>query len=93
MEVGELLKKLFLDIQKLSVSNQQRFGTVHCNCTNISREAFFLSGSTSIFHILLSSGLKICNNDNINSMALVREQTMPTERPTLVGEVNAKVCG
>jgi hypothetical protein len=28
-----------------------------------------------------------------NSVALVREQTIPTERPPLVGEVSAKFCG
>jgi hypothetical protein len=30
------------------------------------------------------------NND---SVALVRERTIPTERPPLVGEVNANCCG
>jgi hypothetical protein len=29
----------------------------------------------------------------INSMALVRERTIPTERPPLVGEVSANFCG
>jgi hypothetical protein len=28
-----------------------------------------------------------------NSVALVREGTIPTERPLLVGEVNANFCG
>jgi hypothetical protein len=28
-----------------------------------------------------------------NSVALVREQTIPTERPPLVGEVSANFCG
>ena len=28
-----------------------------------------------------------------NSVALVREQTIPTERPPPVGEVSAKFCG
>jgi hypothetical protein len=28
-----------------------------------------------------------------NSVALVRERTIPTERPPLVGEVSAKFCG
>jgi hypothetical protein len=27
------------------------------------------------------------------SLALVRERTIPTERPPLVGEVNANFCG
>jgi hypothetical protein len=29
----------------------------------------------------------------LNSVALVRERTMPTERPPLVGEVSANFCG
>jgi hypothetical protein len=34
------------------------------------------------------------NNNNYSySVALVREQTIPTERPPLVGEVNANLCG
>jgi hypothetical protein len=32
-------------------------------------------------------------NYNNNSTALVREQTIPTERPPLVGEVSAYFCG
>jgi hypothetical protein len=31
--------------------------------------------------------------DNNNSVALVRERTIPTERPPLVGEVSTNVCG
>jgi hypothetical protein len=30
---------------------------------------------------------------NTNSVALVRERTIPTERPPFVGEVNANFCG
>ena len=30
---------------------------------------------------------------NKNSVALVRERTIPTERPPLVGEVSANFCG
>jgi hypothetical protein len=33
------------------------------------------------------------NNNNNNSVYLVRERTIPTERPPLVGEVSAKFCG
>jgi hypothetical protein len=32
-------------------------------------------------------------DDNNNSVALVRERTIPTERPPLVGEVSANLCG
>jgi hypothetical protein len=31
--------------------------------------------------------------DTINSMALVHERTIPTERPPPVGEVSANFCG
>jgi len=33
------------------------------------------------------------NNNKLNSMALVRERTIPTERPPPVGEVSANFCG
>jgi hypothetical protein len=29
----------------------------------------------------------------LNSVALVRKQTIPIERPPLVGEVSANICG
>jgi hypothetical protein len=29
----------------------------------------------------------------LNSMAVVRKRTIPTERPPLVGEVSANLCG
>jgi hypothetical protein len=32
-------------------------------------------------------------NSKLNSMALVRERTIPTERPPPVGEVSANFCG
>jgi hypothetical protein len=32
-------------------------------------------------------------DNNNNSVALVRELTIPTERPLLVGEVSANFCG
>jgi hypothetical protein len=33
------------------------------------------------------------NDKKLNSVALVRERTIPTERPPLVDEVSAKFCG
>jgi hypothetical protein len=33
------------------------------------------------------------NNNNNNFVALVREGTIPTERPLIVGEVSANLCG
>jgi hypothetical protein len=33
------------------------------------------------------------NTKELNSVALVRKQTIPTERPPLVGEVSANFCG
>jgi hypothetical protein len=35
----------------------------------------------------------INNYNNNNSVALVRERTIPTERPPFVGEVGANFCG
>jgi hypothetical protein len=37
---------------------------------------------------------RFCNvNASLNSVARVLERTVPTERPPLVGEVNANFCG
>jgi hypothetical protein len=33
------------------------------------------------------------NTEKLNSVALVRKRTTPTERPPLVGEVSANFCG
>jgi hypothetical protein len=33
------------------------------------------------------------NVQSYDSVALVRERTIPTERPSLVGEVSANFCG
>jgi hypothetical protein len=35
----------------------------------------------------------ISNKTNTNSMASVRELTIPTEQPPLVGEVSSNFCG
>jgi hypothetical protein len=43
-----------------------------------------------LMKIIIFPGLAYNNN---NSMALVRERTIPAERPPLVGEVNANFCG
>jgi hypothetical protein len=37
--------------------------------------------------------LDTTNNKQTNSMVRVRERTIPTERPPLVGEVIANFCG
>jgi hypothetical protein len=33
------------------------------------------------------------NKKKVNSVAVVRKRTIPTERPPLVGEVSANLCG
>jgi hypothetical protein len=37
--------------------------------------------------------MRSCIICTLNSVALVRERTVPTERPPLVGEVSANFCG
>jgi hypothetical protein len=34
-----------------------------------------------------------CINYKLNSVAIVRKRTIPAERPPLVGEVSANLCG
>jgi hypothetical protein len=41
----------------------------------------------------LSAAMLMKGRYKKNSLALVRKRTIPTERPPLVGEVSANVCG
>jgi hypothetical protein len=43
--------------------------------------------------LFLSSDGEVLGIKKTNSVALVRERTMTTERPPLVGEVSANFCG
>jgi hypothetical protein len=45
------------------------------------------------YYIEIYCGNKEANLIITNSVALVREQAIPTERPPLVGEVSANFCG
>ena len=51
---------------------------------------------TAIIVVLTAVYILIYSNTtvwNINSVALVRERTIPTERPPPVGEISANFCG
>jgi len=54
-------------------------------------------GKKSVFHHFcpgLPVSLTLCHTKTkLNSVALVRERTIPTERPPPVGEVSANFCG
>ena len=50
---------------------------------------FFLSG----LNILFSAPYVTCIKTKLNSVALVRTLSIPTERPPPVGEVSANFCG
>jgi hypothetical protein len=55
---------------------------------SVSQErTLLLNGFIEAWHIF--PGAVIINN----SMALVRQRTIPTERPPLVGEVSGNFCG
>jgi hypothetical protein len=47
---------------------------------------------TSIVYVSVTVSL-VLRRRKKNSMVLVRERTIPTERPPLVGEVIANFCG
>ena len=55
----------------------------------------FLFGQWYITVILGGGMLNtfVTTNTKLNSVALVRERTIPTERPPPVGEVSANFCG
>jgi hypothetical protein len=43
--------------------------------------------------VIIAAGLIIRLRQSTNSVTLVRERTIPTERQQLVDEVSANVCG
>ena len=49
--------------------------------------------TTQLFSILLPLLILHSTKTKLNSVALVRERTIPTERPPPVGEVSANFCG
>jgi hypothetical protein len=56
-------------------------------------KSFTVPGDSDGKDAMISAWTVARNNNNNNSVALVRERTIPTERPPLVGEVNANFCG
>jgi hypothetical protein len=48
--------------------------------------------SSQLWH-MSASQKHLSLKTKLNSVILVRERTMPTERPPLVGEVSANFCG
>jgi hypothetical protein len=50
-------------------------------------------GGGILTRLHMGSSEQIDNNNNNNSVALVRERTIQTELPPLIGEVSANVCG
>jgi hypothetical protein len=77
----------------------------HCGTRNVKPVTCFISGDPSVWAVENSSRLRppvYCDlpywnikklNWKINSLAWVRERTIPTERPPLVCEVSANFCG
>jgi hypothetical protein len=55
-----------------------------CTVSISSVQVYELCGCSSVLFMLL---LLLLTKTKLNSVALVRERTMPTERPPLVGEV------
>jgi hypothetical protein len=76
----------------------RRYESLYCALGRklLSRVETFISNIHSRMHVtklevVFIYDLRSWNNNN--SVALVRERTIPTERPPLVGEVSANVCG
>jgi hypothetical protein len=56
---------------------------------------YVIAGTPCNMNIYLHTIRQIISATNLklNSVALVRKQTIPTERPPFVGEVSANFCG
>ena len=68
-----------------------KFGVSSFYCQGVT--ALILAGSPAAgIHVTVIS-IPICYKTKLNSVALVLERTMPTERPPPVGEVSANFCG
>ena len=80
------------------VEDFKYLGTTLTNLNAIQEEmkSRFKSGNACYYSVqnLLSSDVKLkFYRLSYNSVALVRERTIPTERPPPVGEVSANFCG
>jgi hypothetical protein len=51
------------------------------------------SDSKQMVSVRFYSALRAKTKKKLNSMVCVRERTIPTERPPLIGEVIANFCG
>jgi hypothetical protein len=51
------------------------------------------SAHQRLISLLLYTTVKLDTKKKLNSVAVVRKRTIPTERPQLVGEVRANLCG
>jgi hypothetical protein len=81
-------------LQSISVFIQFTFISIYL--TNLKTAVPIVTGSLAyaIFYweILVNSGEQ-SPSKKLNSVALVRKGTIPTERPQLVGEISANFCG
>jgi hypothetical protein len=72
--------------KKLKISWQRRKIMLTKNDFTVLFYLFYLS-------LIYKHTLKNTKTKNLNSLPLVRERTIPTERPPLVGEVSAELWG
>jgi hypothetical protein len=62
-------------------------------CPNIHNTYLKSKGRNAAIHIPWLGLRELCRNViTIDFVAIIREQTIPTERPPLFGEVSANVC-
>ena len=97
------------NMQQLIFHNAERFKTVSLDCHSQAKEdpkihsnivtsdiCWFHSHDPQMkqqLHVGQSSSPHPIKDIKLNSVALVRERTILTERPPLVGEVSANFCG
>ena len=90
--IENVTNNTYFDFQKTRPSNQPTI-TVLVLCKKMLDTLVLcgpVSGTTSTAEL---ARLSVKLKTKLNSVALVRERTIPTERPPPVGEVSANFCG
>jgi len=107
MEILTLYSQYIYSLVLYTINNKHRFDTnneIHeyktrnnnnlyrpiANLSKFNNKAY-ISGIEVFNH--LPQYIKALTKTKLNSVALVRERTIPTERPPPVGEVSANFCG
>jgi hypothetical protein len=80
LKIGQLVQKF-------------KWGVHSQHGDHISLPLIFSEGKVENISACIATAISVIKLNKLNSVAVVRKRTLPTERPPLVGEVSANLCG